>query len=74
MTATNDHGITFPFILFPIGMIISAFGSFFHGPMDPIPADKIDISIRDKAGLGLLLIGMILMISSALLKILGFSV
>lgn len=74
MMATNDQGITLPFILFPIGMIISGLGSFFHGPMDPIPANEIDFSIRDKVGGTLLFIGVTCMISAALLKFFGFGV
>jgi hypothetical protein len=74
MTATSDHGSTLPFILFPIGMIISAIGSFFHGPADPIPANGKDFSIRDKTGVVLLLIGVVFMISAALLKFFGFGV
>ena len=74
MTATSDHGISFPFILFPLGMIISAIGSFFHGPTDPFPANEKELSIRDKTGFALLLIGVGFMISAALLKFLGFGV
>lgn len=74
MMATNDQGITLPFILFPIGMIISGLGSFFHGPMDPIPANEKDFSIRDKTGVVLLFIGVVCMISAALLKFFGLGI
>lgn len=72
--ATNDQGTVFPFILFPIGMIISGLGSFFHGPMDPIPANGKHFSVRDKTGAVLLFIGVLCMISAALIKFFWFGI
>ncbi len=74
MVATNDQGFSFPFILFPTGLLIAGIGTFFHGPTDPLPANGEKYTIREKTGVFLLLIGVVLMISSALLKFFGFGI
>lgn len=71
MIVTNVHGNTFPFLLFPIGMIISGFGTFFHGPVDTIPSSIKELSNRDRVSGILLFAGMVLMLSAALLKAIG---
>lgn len=65
---THENGDSFPFVLFPIGMIIGGVGTFFHGPMNPEAASFSDYPLSERVGIGLLFAGVFLMILTALLK------
>lgn len=68
MLITHESGMSFPIVLFPIGMAISGLGTFLHGPMDPVPASFYEIPGMKRFGIVLLLIGMICMLLSAIFK------
>lgn len=65
---THDSGATFPFALFPIGMIIGGVGTFLHGPMNPEAKSFRDYPLSERIGIGLLFVGVFFMILTALLK------
>ena len=71
MLITHDSGTVFPIVLFPIGMIISGLGSFLHGPMDPVVTNLNETPLSERIGIVLLFVGMIFMISAAVLKAFG---